>query len=165
MKAKYESNADEKLTNEQLLADCSYKLDVAKAKMFSLLDQVGENVRSLESTALRSNTLSPSDYLCLMKSRVAEEQAPGYQIRLVTLSELQQKSLDNNNEGVKIQQAAASFQHQSQSTRGSRGRGLKREWNSSTKCRNEMEDYPQFHRRSPSNYGPAKHNYYQPYQN
>jgi hypothetical protein len=95
MKAKFESSSNEKMTNERLLTDCSENLEVAKAKVFSLLDQVGENVRSLESTALRSNTLSPTDYLSLMRSRVAEEQKPGYQIRLETLSELQQSLADD----------------------------------------------------------------------
>ena len=80
---------------------------MAKAKVFSLLDQVGENVRSLESTALRSNSLSPSDYLRLMRSRVTEEQAPGYLIRLETLTELQKSFEDNK--VTKKQQAAACF--------------------------------------------------------
>ena len=89
MKAEYESNYDDKITVEQLLANCLDELNVAKFKVFSLLDQVGENVRLLESTALRSNAPTPSDYLSLMRSRVAEEQAPGYLTRLETLTELQ----------------------------------------------------------------------------
>jgi hypothetical protein len=78
MKAEYESNYDDKMTIEQLLANCLIELDVTKAKVLSLLDQVGINARKLDSTALRSNALSPADYLSLMRSRVAEEQAPGY---------------------------------------------------------------------------------------
>jgi hypothetical protein len=78
MKAEYESNYDDKMTTEQLLANCLTELDVTKAKVLSLLDQVGINARKLDSTALRSNALSPADYLSLMRSRVAEEQAPGY---------------------------------------------------------------------------------------
>ena len=127
LKAKFESNLSEKMTNEQLLADCSENLNVAKAKVFSLLDQMGENVRSLESTALRSNTLSPSDYLSLMKSRVAEEQKPGYQIRLETLSELQQCLAAN--EEAKAQKEWYCPVQTSQfpipsSNRGSRRRGI-----------------------------------------
>jgi hypothetical protein len=60
LKAKFESSSSEKMTNGRLLADCLENLEIVKAKMFCLLDQVGENVRSLESTALRSNTLSPA---------------------------------------------------------------------------------------------------------
>ncbi|XP_046463228.1 uncharacterized protein LOC124209326 isoform X2 [Daphnia pulex] len=89
MKAEYESNYDRKVFVEQLLADNLDELNVAKAKVFSLLEQMGINVRSLESTALPSNALTPSDYLSLMRSRVAEEQAPGYLTRLETLTELQ----------------------------------------------------------------------------
>nr|CAH0100500.1 unnamed protein product [Daphnia galeata] len=51
-------------------------LDLTKRKVLSLLQQVGINARTLDSTALRSNALSPADYLSLMRSRVAEEQAP-----------------------------------------------------------------------------------------
>jgi hypothetical protein len=91
MKAEYESNYDDKMTIEQLLANCLIELDVTKAKVLSLLDQVGINARKLDSTALRSNALSPADYLSLMRSRVAEEQAPGYLTRLETLTELQQR--------------------------------------------------------------------------
>jgi hypothetical protein len=79
------------MTTEQLLANCLIELDVTKAKVLSLLDQVGINARKLDSTALRSNALSPADYLSLMRSRVAEEQAPGYLTRLETLTELQQR--------------------------------------------------------------------------
>ncbi len=89
MKAEYESNYDRKVSVEQLLADNLEELNVAKAKVFSLLEQVGINARKLDSTALRSNALSPADYLSLMRSRVAEEQAPGYLTRLETLTELQ----------------------------------------------------------------------------
>jgi hypothetical protein len=89
MKAEYESNYDRKISVEQLLADNLEELNVAKAKVFSLLEQVGINARSLESTALRSNALTPSDYISMMRSRVAEEQAPGYLTRLETLTELQ----------------------------------------------------------------------------
>jgi hypothetical protein len=89
MKAEYESNYDRKVSVEQLLADNLDELNMAKAKVFSLLEQVGINARKLDSTALRSNALSPADYLSLMRSRVAEEQAPGYLTRLETLTELQ----------------------------------------------------------------------------
>jgi hypothetical protein len=66
-----------------------------KAKVFSLLEQVGISARSLESTALRSNALTPSDYLSLMMSRVAKEQVPGYLTRLETLTELQNSLASN----------------------------------------------------------------------
>jgi hypothetical protein len=66
---------------------------MAKGKVLSLLEQIGANAKSLDSTALRSNALSPAEYLSLMRSRVLEEQLPGYLTRLQTLTELQQ-SLD-----------------------------------------------------------------------
>ncbi len=164
LKEKYQSNADEKVANEQLLAGCSDQLNIAKAKVFSLLDQVGENVRSLESTALRSNTLSPSDYLCLMKSRVAEKQAPGYLIRLETLSELQ-KSLEDS-AVAKTQQATACyhsnrqpFQHEFQSTGGSRGHGSNNAGGNQWIIQNGMEDYSiDFTRRNPTH--GSKHNHF-----
>ncbi|EFX62737.1 hypothetical protein DAPPUDRAFT_300614 [Daphnia pulex] len=90
MKAEYESNYDRKVTAEQLLADNLEEMNMmAKWKVFSLLEQVGINAHSLESTVLRSNALTPSDFLSLMRSRVSEEQAPGYLTRLETLTELQ----------------------------------------------------------------------------
>ena len=164
LKEKYQSNADEKVANEQLLAGCSDQLNLAKAKVFSLLDRVGENVRSLESTALRSNTLSPSDYLCLMKSRVAEKQAPGYLIRLETLSELQ-KSLEDS-AVAKTQQATAcyhsnrqTFQHEFQSTGGSRGHGSNNAGGNPWRTHNGMEDYSiDFTRRNPTH--GSKHNHF-----
>jgi hypothetical protein len=45
MKAEYESNYDDKMTPEQLLANCLIELDVTKAKVLSLLDQLGINAR------------------------------------------------------------------------------------------------------------------------
>jgi hypothetical protein len=96
MKAEYESNYDRKVFVEQLLADSSHELNMlAKAKVFSLLEQVGISARSLESTALRSNAHTPSEYLSLMMSRVAKEQAPGYLTRLETLTELQNSLASN----------------------------------------------------------------------
>ncbi|KAK4030183.1 hypothetical protein OUZ56_023160 [Daphnia magna] len=89
MKAQYESNCKGMMTAEKLLNLCTEDLHVARAKVLSLLEQVAENVRLLESTALRSNVLSPSDYLSLMRSRVQEEQAPGYMTRLETLDDIQ----------------------------------------------------------------------------
>ncbi len=101
VKTEYESNYGKKLSTEELLANFSAELDVAKAKVLSLLDAVEENVRSLESIALRSNALSSADYISLMRSKVAEEQAPGYMTRLETLDELQRmqaaKATLNNN--------------------------------------------------------------------
>jgi hypothetical protein len=89
MKAEYESNFADKMTTEKLIFHCQNDLDLTKRKVLSLLQQVGINARTLDSTALRSNALSPADYLSLMRSRVAEEQAPGYLTRLETLTELQ----------------------------------------------------------------------------
>ncbi len=89
MKAEYEANFKQKLTNEDLMAGCLEELNMAKGKVLSLLEQVGTNSRSLNSTALRSNALSPDEYLSLMKSRVNEEQKPGYLTRIHTLTELQ----------------------------------------------------------------------------
>jgi hypothetical protein len=89
MKAEFEGNFKEKLTSEDLMAICWDKLNVAKGKVLSLLEQVGTDSRSLNSTALRSNALSPSKYPSLMRSRVIEEQKPGYLPRLQTLTELQ----------------------------------------------------------------------------
>lgn len=89
MKTEYESKYESKLTTEALLGKCSEELSGAKAKVLCLLEKVGVAARSLESTALRSNALSPVDYISMMRSRVAEEQASGYLIRLDTLKELQ----------------------------------------------------------------------------
>ena len=112
MKAEFESNYEGKLSTEQLLANCTEELNVTKAKVISLLDQVSSSVQSLESNALRSNTLSPADYLALMKSRVSEEQKPGYLTRLETLNELQ--------EGLTAQHLP---EQTAASTRGARSRG------------------------------------------
>ncbi len=90
MKAEYESNYQGKLTTKELLAKCSAELNQKKMRVIDLLNQVCSSSRFLDSTALRSNSLSPSDYLSLMRSRVAEEQAPGYLTRLETLTELHQ---------------------------------------------------------------------------
>ena len=60
-----------------------------KANMLTLLNEMSNSIRSLESSALHWSGFSLSDYLSLMSSRVAEEQKPGYEIRLETLSELQ----------------------------------------------------------------------------
>ncbi|XP_045024262.1 uncharacterized protein LOC116931385 isoform X1 [Daphnia magna] len=89
MKAQYELNYDGKMTAEKILNACSDDLQMARGKVLSLLEQVAKNVDLLESTALRSNVLSPSDYLSLMRSRVQEEQAPGYMTRLETLDDIQ----------------------------------------------------------------------------
>ncbi|XP_045024273.1 uncharacterized protein LOC123469399 [Daphnia magna] len=89
VKAQYELNYDDKMTAEKILNACTEDLLMARAKVLSLVEQVAENVRLLESTALRSNVLSPSDYLSLMRSRVQEEQAPGYMTRLETLDDIQ----------------------------------------------------------------------------
>ncbi|XP_059350253.1 uncharacterized protein LOC130685878 [Daphnia carinata] len=90
MKAEYESNYNDKLTTEQLLEHCQNELKMTKAKLFCLLARVGSSCLLLEATALRANTLSLADYLSLMRSRVAEELAPGYVTRLEILNELQQ---------------------------------------------------------------------------
>ncbi|KAI9559783.1 hypothetical protein GHT06_013789 [Daphnia sinensis] len=95
MKAAYESNSNDKLTSEQLLEHCQNELKMSKATLFCLLARVGSSCLLLEATALRADTLSLADYLSLMKSRVAEEQAPGYVTRLEILNELQQ-SLSGN---------------------------------------------------------------------
>ena len=77
-------------SNEQLLEKYSDDLNTTKIRVLNLLEQVGANARSLDSTSLRSNALTPSDYIRLMRSRVAEEQAPGYLTRLETLNELEE---------------------------------------------------------------------------
>ncbi|KAK4030174.1 hypothetical protein OUZ56_023151 [Daphnia magna] len=89
VKAQYESNCKGMMTAEKILNACTEDLLMARAKVLSLLEQVAKNVDLLESTALRSNVLSPSDYLSLMRSRVQEEQAPGYMTRLETLDDIQ----------------------------------------------------------------------------
>jgi GTP-binding protein EngB required for normal cell division len=127
MKFEYESNYDRKVSVEQLLADNLEELNVAKAKVFSLLEQVGINARKLDSTALRSNALTPSDYLSMMKSRVAEEQAPGYLTRLETLTELQ-NCLAADASASASYNTARSFpnqqtQHRSSNTGGASHRG------------------------------------------
>ena len=95
IKAKYELNCQEKLTTQQFLVECSRELSWTKAKLLSLLAKVGATTKLINSTAMRSsNALSPADYLSLMRSRVAEEQKPGYLTRLETLTELQQSLTD-----------------------------------------------------------------------
>ena len=89
MKNEYEINYVSKMGTEQLIDKCLDDLELTKVKVISLLENVEANGRSLDSTALRSNALSPADYLSLMRSRVAEQQAPGYSTRLETLNELQ----------------------------------------------------------------------------
>nr|CAH0104742.1 unnamed protein product [Daphnia galeata] len=83
MEAEFEANFNKKLTNEEL----EYELNMAKGKVFTLL---GTQARLLDSTALRSNALRPDEYLSFMRSRLLEEQTPGYLTRLQTLTELQQ---------------------------------------------------------------------------
>jgi hypothetical protein len=90
-----ENNSDRKLTNAQK----SFELETAKAKVTSLLDKVNESGRVLDSVALRSHSSSAADYLSFMRSRVIEEQKPGYQIRLQTLTELQNLLKENDLEG------------------------------------------------------------------
>ena len=72
------------------------ELSQTKAKVIDLLNQVGDSGRLLDSAALRSNALTPADYLRLMRSRVAEEQKPGYLIRLETLTDLQQMMVETS---------------------------------------------------------------------
>ena len=91
MKSEFELNYKGKLKTEELLAKCFEELNQTKANVIHLFEQVGVAGRSLDSTALRSNALTPADYLSLMRSRVAEEQAPGYLTRLETLAELQRR--------------------------------------------------------------------------
>ena len=102
MKAEYESIYGKGMTNEQLQAKCLNDLNQNKTKILNLLKQVGDSTRLLESTALRSNALSPADYLSLMRSRVAEEQKPGYLTRLETLGELQQMLASSPNNVPRI---------------------------------------------------------------
>ena len=92
MMKEYEANCSDKKSVEELLEACSFELDMVKSKVFSLLEQVGATASSLNSTALRYNAISPADYLSLMRSKVMEEQMPGYLTRLETLNQLQ-KSL------------------------------------------------------------------------
>ena len=96
MKAEYQLHFKEKMTNEQLTTKCTIDLMETKKKVIKLLNQVGASVRSLESTALRPNALGPADYLALMRTRVAEEQASNYILRLGTLDELQNILAENN---------------------------------------------------------------------
>ncbi|XP_057365084.1 uncharacterized protein LOC130685825 [Daphnia carinata] len=100
MKAQYELNYEGKMDAEKMLDECSYDLEVARVKVLTLLEQVAKNVKLLESTALRSNVLSPSDYLSLMRSRVMEEQAPGYMTRLETLDDIQQMLANGTSQPV-----------------------------------------------------------------
>lgn len=77
MKAYYEWNCSQKLTTEQLIAKIPYELDLARAKVINLLDQ------------LKIENYTPSDYLIFMRNQVIERQALDYVIRLETLMELQ----------------------------------------------------------------------------
>ncbi|XP_057365080.1 uncharacterized protein LOC130685823 [Daphnia carinata] len=91
-KTKFELNSNQKSATEDLMANCLDDLEMAKVKVLSLLEHLGANASSLDSTALRSKSLNPAEYLSLMSSRILEEQAPSYEIRLQTLTDLQ-KSL------------------------------------------------------------------------
>ena len=88
MKAEYEANIG-KMTTEQFVEKCVEDLKTAKSKVIGLLNQVDISARLLDSKAMRTNVLTPADYLSLMRNRVSEEQAPGYLTRLETLNELQ----------------------------------------------------------------------------
>ncbi|XP_032794857.2 uncharacterized protein LOC116931387 [Daphnia magna] len=108
MKAEFESNSNDKLTTEQLLEHCQNELKMTKAKLFCFLARVGSSCLLLEATALRANTLSLADYLSLMRSRVAEESAPGYVTRLEILNELQQSLARDHHENKIVQPAGKS---------------------------------------------------------
>jgi GTP-binding protein EngB required for normal cell division len=69
---------------------------VEKIKVMSLLDKVNKSDRVLDSGALRSHSPSPDEYFSLIRSRVADEKKPGYEIRLQTLTELQNWFNENN---------------------------------------------------------------------
>lgn len=126
MNAEFESSYGDKMSTEELLESYSEKVDIAKGKVLSLLDQMEADARSLDSTALRSNALSPADHLSFITSKVLETQTPGYLTRLKTLEEIRQY-LDGNPTGQsRIVKSAIN----SQSTSGilnvalqSRGRG------------------------------------------
>ena len=109
MKAEYESNYKCKLKSEEIVIKCSEEVRKTKAKVIDLLNQVGASARSLDSMALRSNALTPTDYLSLMRSRVAEEQKPGYLTRLETLTELQGSLLKANESTNEITDSAKSI--------------------------------------------------------
>jgi GTP-binding protein EngB required for normal cell division len=141
MKAEYESNYDRKVSVEQLLADNLEELNLAKAEVLRLLEQVGISAQSLESTALRSNALTPSDYLSLMKSRVSEEQAPGYQTRLETLTELQNCLAADASASASHKTASNipnQTQHRSSNIGGASHRG---NWGSKTSQHGNADDY------------------------
>ena len=91
MKKNYEKDqaGGRVLTAEQLVDRSLKEAQITKEKLFRLLEQVNQSAISLDSKALRSNGLTAADYLSLMRSRVAEEQAPGHLARLETLDELQ----------------------------------------------------------------------------
>ncbi|XP_057377816.1 uncharacterized protein LOC130699582 [Daphnia carinata] len=119
MKAQYQSNYEGKMDAEKMLDVCSDELQIARVKVLTLLEQVAKNVKSLESTALRSNVVSPSDYLSLMRSRVMEEQAPGYMTRLETLDDIQQMLANGTSQPVHSTRARDNRQPTSQSTNSS----------------------------------------------
>ncbi|XP_046438800.1 uncharacterized protein LOC124190248 [Daphnia pulex] len=91
----------------------SQGLDTAIAKAMSLLNEVNKSGRVLNSVALRSHSSSAVDYLSLIRSRVIEEQRPGYQIRLQTLTELQ--NLLKGNAKTEVPRSQTS--HQSSNSR------------------------------------------------
>ena len=118
MKKEYEAICSDKKAVEELLEARSFELDMATAKVLSLLEQVSATTSSLDSTALRYNAISPADYLSLMRSKVMEEQMPGYLTRLETLNRLQ-KILD-----VDKRTATTTKENKMDSQIGDRGRGF-----------------------------------------
>jgi GTPase SAR1 family protein len=105
----HENSSARKLTNTQK----SFELGTAKAKVISLLNKVNKSGRVLDSVALRSHSSSAADYLSLIRSRVIEEQKPGCQIRLQTLTELQ--NLQKGNAKTEVPRSQTT--HQSSNSR------------------------------------------------
>ena len=101
MKLEYQAKYKKgKIKTKKLIDMYEQEMKQKKMEVINLLEQMGIAGKTLDSKSLRSKSLSPSDYLSLMKSRVAEEQKPGYLIRLETLAELQQLFEVKSKEGV-----------------------------------------------------------------
>ena len=95
------------------------ELETAETKVLSLLEQASRSNHFLDSESLRYHSTSPAEYLSLIRSRITEEQKPGYEIRLQMLLELQNRLPKNN---PRHQKSPADYKTQSVMLSGTKPR-------------------------------------------
>ena len=95
------------------------ELETAETKVLSLLEQASKSNHFLDSESLRYHSTSPAEYLSLIRSRITEEQKPGYEIRLQMLLELQNRLPKNN---PRHQKSPADYKTQSVMLSGTKPR-------------------------------------------